>query len=80
METINPLKQYLLDNERPASWLARKTGLAVSTVINHVEGLQMPSLAAVKAYHKITGIALNDLAMAWPCKNAIITDSDAEED
>lgn len=62
MDTANPLKQYLLDNERPASWLARKVGLAVSTVINHVEGRQMPSFQAIKAYHEVTGIPLDVFA------------------
>lgn len=58
---MNIIQQYLKDQERPASWLARKAGLAPSTVIAHAEGKQKPGLDALQAYHRATGLPETEL-------------------
>ena len=61
---MNIIAQYLKDQDRPASWLARKAGLAPSTVIAHATGIKRPGLDALQAYHAATGLP-QDALVKW---------------
>ena len=58
MNWINELKLFLLDNERTASWLARKCNVSPAAVKYWFDGTTTPTFKNRKTLHEITGIKI----------------------
>ena len=55
------VKGWLDQNERSASWLARKADIAHATMVRVMSGQQTPSLETIGALAAVTGLKSCDL-------------------